>query len=79
MPALPGSCGRKHNNWSKLGQHRRFGHVDRSARDYLPATTTLPPGGTHPEGVVVADFDGDGKLDIAVSYFDAEHCRRVSQ
>jgi len=35
-----------------------------------PATTTLPPGGTHPEGVVVADFNGDGKLDIAVSYFD---------
>jgi len=65
-----GSCGRKHNNWSKLGQHRRFGHVDRSARDYLPGDNDASAGGTHPEVSVVADFDGDGKLDIAVSYFD---------
>jgi uncharacterized protein (DUF2141 family) len=35
-----------------------------------PASATLPSGGTHPEAVVVADFNGDGKLDIAVSYFD---------
>jgi hypothetical protein len=31
---------------------------------------TLQSGGTHPKGVVVADFNGDGKLDIAVSNFD---------
>ena len=31
---------------------------------------TLQSGGTHPEGIVVADFNGDGKLDIAVSNFD---------
>jgi hypothetical protein len=31
---------------------------------------TLPSGGTHPQGVVVADFNGDGKLDIAVSNID---------
>jgi hypothetical protein len=33
-----------------------------------PTSTALPSGGIHPEGVVVADFNGDGKLDIAVSY-----------
>jgi hypothetical protein len=31
---------------------------------------TLSSGIAHPEGVVVADFNGDGKLDIAVSNFD---------
>jgi uncharacterized protein (DUF2141 family) len=31
---------------------------------------TLQSGGTHPKGIVVADFNGDGKLDIAVSNFD---------
>jgi hypothetical protein len=34
------------------------------------AGATLPSGGTHPKGVVVADFNGDGKLDIAVSNLD---------
>jgi hypothetical protein len=29
--------------------------------------STFASGGTNPEGVVVADFNGDGKLDIAVS------------
>lgn len=31
---------------------------------------TLQSGGTHPKGIVVADFNGDGKLDVAVSNFD---------
>jgi hypothetical protein len=31
---------------------------------------TLQSGGTHPKGIVVADFDGDGKLDVAVSNSD---------
>ena len=34
------------------------------------AGATLLSGGTHPEGVVIADFNGDGKLDIAVSNLD---------
>jgi hypothetical protein len=36
---------------------------------YMTAAT-LPSGGTHPQGVVVADFNGDGKPDIAVSNID---------
>jgi FG-GAP-like repeat/Bacterial Ig-like domain (group 2)/FG-GAP repeat len=36
---------------------------------YLLAATR-GSGGTHPKGVVIADFNGDGKLDIAVSNFD---------
>jgi hypothetical protein len=32
--------------------------------------TTLSSGIAHPEGIVVADFNGDGKMDIAVSNFD---------
>lgn len=31
---------------------------------------TLQSGGTHPKGIVVADFNGDGKPDVAVSNFD---------
>ena len=31
------------------------------------SNATLPSGGTHPIGIVIADFDSDGKLDIAVS------------
>ena len=31
---------------------------------------TLLTGGTHPQGIVVADFNGDGKPDIAVSNLD---------
>jgi hypothetical protein len=34
------------------------------------AGPTFASGGTHPEGVVIADFNGDGKLDIAVSNMD---------
>ena len=30
----------------------------------------LQSGGTHPGGIVVADFNGDGKLDVAVSNID---------
>jgi hypothetical protein len=33
--------------------------------------STLPSGGTLPKGVVMADFNGDGKLDIAVSNFNS--------
>jgi hypothetical protein len=33
-------------------------------------SATIPSGGTHPEGVVVADFNGDGKPDLAVSNID---------
>ena len=31
---------------------------------------TLPSGGARPKGVVIADFNGDGKLDVAVANFD---------
>ena len=34
------------------------------------AGPTLTSGIGHPKGVVVADFNGDGKPDIAVSNFD---------
>jgi hypothetical protein len=48
---------------------------DPDAKKQKPDVTyTLEPafqsGGTHPNGVVVADFNGDGKLDIAVSNFE---------
>ena len=49
--------------------------VFRTAEAQSPNVTYSPgpalqSGGTHPKGVVVADFNGDGKLDIAVSNFD---------
>src|SRR5262245_8432038 len=31
---------------------------------------TFRSGGTHPKGIVMADFNGDGKLDVAISNFD---------
>jgi len=42
----------------------------RSANVTYSPGPTLPSGGTHPKGIVVADFNGDGKLDVAVSNFD---------
>jgi hypothetical protein len=40
-----------------------------SAVSYVQGPT-LQSGGTHPNGVVVADFDGDGQMDFAVSNFE---------
>jgi hypothetical protein len=34
------------------------------------ASTTLSVGDTHPKGVLIADFNGDGKPDVALSLFD---------
>lgn len=54
---------------------RQTGGVNPRGQSQAPNVTyspgpTLQSGGTHPKGIVVADFNGDGKLDVAVSNFD---------